>query len=98
METNVYREFLKKKKHPEPRYGCVCGIAHMGAPEVVLGHFFREKYGERFSKFDVGHCYIGDKYYPFVACGNCGHRIFVDSAADWDVVDKFIREHKCKGR
>jgi len=93
----VYEEFLRMKRHPDPRYGCVCGLAHVGAPDTVIGHFFQAKYGRLYTdQFFAYHYWVSGRYYPYVGCKHCGARVVVDSPEDWDKADEFIRNHKCK--
>ena len=93
----VAEQFLTASKHPEPRYGCVCGFAHMGRPEIVLAHFFEKYYSEIAKYYWFGHVYTMAGYIMTVNCRNCGRRIFL---SDWltEAVEqayKFMLKHKC---
>jgi len=94
---DLWDAFLKVKKHPHPRYGCVCGKAHMGQPEIVLYHFLERQYGKYFTeRFFVGHYWVYGAYHVYVACKRCGGRLTVTwSPESFEKLQKFIFMHRC---
>ena len=94
----IGQEFLKAQKHPHPRYGCVCGVAHMGSPETILQHFFQKYYPSLITRFFFSHVWWGGEGYEMtVNCIRCGHRKFIGTGmvAAVRAAYKWMHEHNC---
>ena len=95
--SDVLSRFLNAKRHPHPRYGCVCGVAHMGEPEIVLAHFFQKFYPSLARRFLFTHVWWGGTYIMVVECRRCGRREFLGQSITEAVkaAYSFMLSHKC---